>query len=175
MLIAKLRKKRMRGKKPSAQQNQDRFDHDGLWKDLIDRFFWYLLEMVLPELYKDADTNKNYTFLDKEFRDVLNTADPQIHTSPHFADYVIDVPLKNGASEVVILHVEVQGQGGGDLSVRMYHYKCLIFAHYGRDPIALAIITDKRPENETPHYSCSRYGTKSFYGYNRLVLADFGG
>jgi len=132
-----------------------------------------MLEMVLPELYRDADTNKEHELLDKEFRDILNTADPSIHTSPHYADYVIKVPLKNGGEEWLILHVEIQqGKGGGDLSARMYHYKSLIFAHYMKDPVALAIITGKRPENEAKYYSHIHYGTESLYRYNRLVLTE---
>jgi hypothetical protein len=35
----------------------------------------------LPELYDDADTGTEPRFLDKEFRDILNTADPEIRTS----------------------------------------------------------------------------------------------
>ena len=60
----------------AGAKNPERFDHDSLWKDLIDRFFWHILEMVLPDLYIDADTSKQHSFLDKEFRDILNTADP---------------------------------------------------------------------------------------------------
>jgi hypothetical protein len=45
----------------------------------------------------------------------LNTADPEIRTNPHFADYVLEVPLKNGSVEWVILHIEAQGRGGGNL------------------------------------------------------------
>jgi len=157
----------------SMVQTLERFDYDGLWKDMIKRFFWQMLEMVLLELYRDADTNKEPEFLDKEFRDILNTADPSIHTSPHYADYVIKVPLKNGGEEWLILHVEVQqGKGGGDLNFRMYHYKSLIFAHYMKDPVALAIITGKRPESEAKHYSHIHYGTESLYRYNRLTLMD---
>ena len=56
--------------------------------------------------------------------------------------------MKNKDVELIVLHVEIQGKGGGNLAVRMYHYKCLIFAHYMKEPVALAIITAKRPPNE---------------------------
>ena len=155
-----------------AKKSYGRFDHDGLWKDLIERFFHCLLKRALPELYKDADLSKKPKFLDKEFRDVLNTADPKIHTSPHFADYVVEIALKNGEAELVLLHIEVQGKGGGDLATRMHQYQCLIFAHYGKEPVALAIITDGRPEGEARSYTHFHYGTRSVYEYNRLVLKD---
>jgi hypothetical protein len=156
----------------NGAEKQNRFDHDGFWKDLIKRFFYPLLKRALPELYEDADRDVEPRFLDKEFRDVLNTADPKIHTSPHFADYVLEVPLKNGGAEWIILHLEIQGRGGGSLAVRMCTYRSLIFAHYQREPVALAIITDRRSPKEPLYYSHNRYGTESVYRYNSLVLSE---
>jgi len=150
----------------------ERFDHDDFYKSLIKRFFWYFLEMALPELYADADINGAYEFLDKEFSDILNTGDSEIHESPHFADYVIKVPMKNGGEKWLILHLEIQGKGGETLSVRMYHYKCLIYAHYKKEPVALVVITDKRPTGEASGYAHSHYGTKTIYEYNNLVIMD---
>jgi predicted transposase/invertase (TIGR01784 family) len=170
-LMAAADKRKTRAPKSDAEAEKQ-FDHDGLWKDFIERFFYELLESLLPELYEAADTTRQPYFLDKEFRDVLNTGDPEIHASPRFADYVIRVPLKNGDAEWLILHVEVQGKGGGDITVRMYHYKSLIFAHFRKEPVALAIITDARPRNEASYYSHSSYGTKTEYVFNVLVLGD---
>ena len=66
-----------------------------------------------------------------------------------------------------MLHIEVQGTGGEDISYRMMLYCCLIFAHYRRMPVALAILTDKRPSDETPgKFEFSEYGTKLLYKYN---------
>ncbi|MDR1873709.1 MAG: hypothetical protein LBQ90_01665 [Synergistaceae bacterium] len=160
------------GMPADGTEETNRFDHDGLWKDLIKRFFYPLLRRALPELYEDADRDVEPRFLDKEFRDVLNTADPKIHTSPHFADYVLEVPLKNGGTEWVILHIEIQGRGGDSLEVRMCIYRSLVFAHYRREPVALAIITDRRSPEEPLYYSHNRYGTESVYRYNSLVLSE---
>ncbi|MDR2179885.1 MAG: hypothetical protein LBP21_06230 [Synergistaceae bacterium] len=157
-------------KKPGGSAKKKNFDSDGFWKDLIERFFYNLLKRAMPELYEKADRSVPPRFLDKEFRDILNTGDPAIHSSPHFADFVLEVPLKNGDAEWVILHIEAQGRGGSNLAVRMYTYKSLIFAHYQREPAALVIITDKRPSKEPDYYSYSQYGTESLYKYNALVL-----
>jgi hypothetical protein len=54
----------------------------------------------------------------------------------------------------------------------MYVYKSLIFAHYRREPVALAILTHKRPAGEPAYYAHSRYGTKSLYDYNSHVLSE---
>jgi predicted transposase/invertase (TIGR01784 family) len=162
------------GTKTAEKLNKKKknFDHDGFWKDLIEKFFYDLLKRALPVLYEWADRTVAPRFLDKEFRDILNTADPKIHNSPYFADFVLEVPLKNGVAEWVLLHIEAQGRGGGNLAVRMYTYKCLIFAHYQREPVALAIITDKRPTDEAAYYSHNHYGTESVYRFNSLVLSE---
>jgi predicted transposase/invertase (TIGR01784 family) len=159
-------------KTPKKRSKRKNFDYDGFWKDLIKKFFYYLLKRALPELYEAANRQVAPRFLDKEFTDVLNTGDPKIHTSPHFADYVLEVPLKNGDVEWVLLHLEIQGRGGDNFAVRMRVYECLIFAHYQREPVALAIITDKRPANEPMYYSYSRYGTESFYKYGTIILSE---
>jgi hypothetical protein len=54
----------------------------------------------------------------------------------------------------------------------MYTYKALIFAHYQKEPVALAIITDRRPANEPTYYSRSGFGMETVYRYNNLVLME---
>lgn len=149
----------------------ERSKYDSFWKSLIKRFFWDFIKMTLPDLYAEADINGEYIFLDKEFLDVLNTDDEELINSPYFADYVIKIPMKNGGEQWLILHCEIQGQGGKDFPTRMYHYKCFIFAHYKREPVALAIITDKRPAGEASWYEYSHYGTKTIYEYNNSTFA----
>jgi hypothetical protein len=152
-------------------QNKERIDHDSMWKDLIKRFLPYLLKRAIPELYEAADLSAEPKFLDKEFRDILNTSDPEIHKYPHYADYVLEVPLKNGGDEWIILHIEQQGPQGGNLPGRMNLYRCFIVAHYRREPVALAIITGGHKREER-FYSHSRFGTKSNYEYNNLVVEE---
>jgi len=151
---------------------QENTDHDGFWKDLINRFCYSLLKRAVPELYEKANIGIEPRFLDKEFTSILNTPDPTIRMSPHHADLVFEIPLKNGDNAWILFHCEAQhGYGGGNLAERMYHYKSLIYAHYRRNPVALAIITGARRENER-FYAHFHFGTRVVYEYNNLVLAD---
>jgi len=150
----------------------ERSDFDGFWKDLIDRFFYPLLKRAVPELYKKVDIKKKHRLLDKEFRDILKTFDRKKRKSPRFADLVIEVPLKNGDDALILFHVEaVQGYGGGNIAERMNHYRSLIYAHYRKEPVALAIIAGSRRKKER-FYSHAHYGTEIIYRYNNLVLAE---
>jgi hypothetical protein len=155
----------------SASKSEGRVDNDAMWKDLIKKFLPYLLKRAIPELYAEIDVSSEPKFLDKEFRDILNTADPAIHKSAHYADYVLEVRLKSGENEWILLHIEQQGPGGGSLPERMNQYRCLIVSHYRREPVALAIITGGH-KKEARFYSHSRFGTKADYAYNNLVLEE---
>jgi predicted transposase/invertase (TIGR01784 family) len=53
----------------------------------------------------------------------------------------------------------------------MHHYNCLIYAHYRREPAALAIIRGGHKKEER-FYSHNRYGTESIYRYNNIVLTE---
>ncbi len=160
-------------KDEGANPKREQVDHDSLWKDLIKRFLYSLLKRAVPQLYEEADLNQEPRFLEQEFQDILNTSDPTIHQHSHFADVVSEVPLKNGDSKCVILHIEAQrGKGDRDLSERMNHYRCLIYAHHRKEPVALAIIIGKRPKSEMSPYTHSHYGTEIIYKYNNLCLVD---
>ena len=75
-------------------KQSDRFDFDGFWKDLIERFWRELLKSVLPTLYAVADLTKDPVFLDKELRDVMPLPDEQ--NAARFVDALLKIPLKDG-------------------------------------------------------------------------------
>ena len=146
---------------------QEREDRDGLWKDAIARFLPQLLRRMLPRLYKDVDWTKEPKFLSQELRDTLQRPAAEEHNSARFVDELIQLSLKGGGTQWVLLHIEVQGEGGDDISYRMTLYCCLIFSHHHQMPVALAILTAPRPEKETVgSYNAEQYGTQLSYRYN---------
>ena len=148
-------------------------DKDGIWKDALKRYLPLLLKRTMPELHNDVDFSQEVKFLDKELQDTIQVTLAEEHNSAKFIDSLVELPLKSGKNQWVLLHVEVQGKGGEDISYRMMLYCCLIFAHYRRMPVALAILTDKRPSNETPgKFEFSEYGTKLLYKYNLFEVYD---
>ena len=146
----------------------DRFDFDGFWKDLIERFWRELLKSLLPTLYAVADLTKEPEFLDKELRNVLHISGDE--DSPRFVDVLLKIPLKGGGEEYVLLHIEVQGPGGENLTYRMFDYCCRIFGHYHRMPVALAILTAPRNNETTGVFDASEHGTSVCYRFNCIEL-----
>ena len=142
-------------------------DKDGIWKDAVEQYLPLLLKRMMPELYDDVDFSQTPKFLDKELRDTIQVSLSAEHNAAKFVDTLVQVPLKSGKNQWVLLHIEVQGKGGDDISFRMILYCCLIFVHYRRMPVALAILTDKRPSAETPgKFEFNEYGTELSYKYN---------
>jgi predicted transposase/invertase (TIGR01784 family) len=84
---------------------------------------------------------------------------------------VIKVPLACGGEEWILFHIEIQARGG-NLAERINHYRCLIYAHYRKEPVTLAIITYKRSPGEAAYYHHSHFGTEILFKYNDLVLDE---
>ena len=150
-----------------SSTTSERSDFDGLWKDAIKRFLPQLIERTLPALYRDVDFSREPVFLSKELRDSIQRPVADEHNSPLFVDELIKIFLKDGKSEWILLHIEVQGSGGEDISFRMMLYCCLIFAHHRKMPIGLAILTKRRPKDEfIGAYNLEQYGSSMSYKYN---------
>ncbi len=148
-------------------------DKDSIWKDAVKQNLPLLLKRMIPELYADVDFSQEPKFLDKELQDTIQVSLSAEHNSAKFVDTLVELQLKSGKNQWVLLHIEIQGKGGQDISYRMILYCCLIFAHYRRMPVALAILTDKRPSSETPgQFEFSEYGTKLLYKYNLFEVYD---
>lgn len=157
---------------PAEDAQSTRRDDDGLWKVLIELFFYPMLERGIPALYKDADLNMPPKFLDKELIEIKGDEDDLPIIGKSIADFLVSVTLKDGNERWVLLHIEVQGSGGGNLPFRMYFYKSRIFSKYKHDSTALAIITDKRPLGEQDFFESELYGAKLTYRYNNLVVCE---
>ena len=152
-------------------EDEERFDYDGFWKDLIEVFWREMLQAAIPDLYEAADLSQEPEFLSKELRDTIFIPENSGHNPAQFIDELLNIALKAGGSAWVLLHIEIQGQGGSDISARMFNYFCLIASHYKRYPAGLVILTAPRPSRETPgEFEVSQYGTSVIYRYNVIDL-----
>jgi hypothetical protein len=145
-----------------------RFDYDNLWKTVLKCYFWEALKIFLPELYDAADRDQKPEFLEQELQKVTFDLDGGINRT----DLLAKVRLKDGNSELTLCHTEVQGKGGGDLALRMYKYKEAIHLIYGREPVGIALITDKRPKGEKTFYSSEQFRVRVLYEYINVVVLE---
>ena len=144
---------------------QERADRDGFWKEAIERFLEYLIMLISPALHERVDWTKKPEFISKELQDTI--LGPNGHNSPLFVDELVKLFLKDGSVAFILLHIEVQGEGGEDISWRMALYGALILGHYHQMPVAVAILTAPRPKGEIVGcYKSEMFGTKLTYEYN---------
>ena len=146
----------------------ERWDYDNLFKTLLYRYFWEALKIFLPALYEAADRSEAPEFLDKEMQKV--TFD--LGEGANRTDLLVRIKLKNGVNELILVHCEIQGEGGGDLSVRMYRYKQMIYLRYGEEPVGIAVLTAPRPQGEKASYSWEKFGARVAYEYLNVRVIE---
>ena len=116
-------------------------DHDRLFKELIQTFFWEFIELFLPEVLEYVSRD-NLTFLPEEvFTDVTAGDKRKI-------DLLAQVKWL-GKDSYVLIHVENQAYTQTEFERRMFHYFARLDAKY-RLPIYPVVIFSydepKRPE-----------------------------
>ena len=148
-------------KNDAAHGLPERLDYDNLFKTILRRYFWEALELFLPELYEAADRAAEPEFLEQELQKV--TFD--LEGGANQADLLTRIKLKSGANELILCHMEVQGEGGGDLPARMHRYRQMIYLKHEEEPIGIAVITAPRPKKEASSYLWERFRVKVSYEY----------
>jgi hypothetical protein len=149
-------------------QQAERMDYDNLYKTVLKKYFWDGLKLFLPDLYDAVDTNAQPEFLDQEQQKL--TFD--FGGGAARTDIIALVSLKDGGKEFVICHVEVQGEGGGDLPVRMMLYRDYLHLYYRKEPVGIAVLTEPRPKREKTEYRSSAFGVEAYYGYKNFFVLD---
>ena len=152
------------------------YNFDGIWKEFIREYWPSILHDVIPDLYEAADIGRGAEFLDKEMNEISQQLDNvNGSVSRWYVDSLIRIWLKDGREEWVLLHIEIQGRGGEMISRRMFRYSCMIFLRYGRHPVAMAVLTAKRPkkEGDPAVYHAEMFGTVTEYRYHTLKTYDY--
>jgi hypothetical protein len=149
----------------------ERFDYDNLWKTVFHRYFWEALQIFLPDLYEAADRSREPEFLEQELQKI--TLD--LGGGTNWTDLLVKIFLLDESIELVLCHMEIQGEGGEDLPTRMYRYKQMIFLQHGREPVGIVVITGSRPKHEKTFYMWEQFGAKVLYEYVNVVVMNLDG
>ena len=91
---------------------------DSGWKDVIEDFTEDFFRFYLPEMYRGIDFTQDVKFLDKELNEILSDSE----NIRREADRLLEVRLKNGEAEWILIHIEVQGSRDSGFAERMYVY-----------------------------------------------------
>jgi hypothetical protein len=120
---------------------------DSGWKSILDSYFPRLVEFFYPHLHKKIDWTQDYQFWDKELQAITREA----AVGKRCVDKLVQVHSCEGKKELVLLHLEIQGQRQSHFSKRLFEYYCHLYLRYRQPIIVLAILTDDnltwRPES----------------------------
>jgi hypothetical protein len=116
-------------------------DHDRLFKELIQTFFWEFIELFLPEVLEYVETD-TLTFLPEEiFTDVTSGDKRKI-------DLLAQVK-QEGQDSYFLIHLENQAYNQKEFERRMFHYFARLDAKYLLPIFPIVIFSydePKRPE-----------------------------
>ncbi|SDL13944.1 conserved hypothetical protein (putative transposase or invertase) [Pedobacter sp. ok626] len=144
---------------------------DELWKGILEDVFGDFLRFFFPDADKLFDMSKKFVFLDKEFNRLFP---PERNTAGvRFVDKLVKVHLKEGGSKFILVHVEIQGQGGHeDLRTRMFRYFYRAKDKHNVSITAFAILIDSDKKYHPKIYKEDYLGTKLSYEFNTYKLLD---
>ena len=81
--------------------------------------------------------------------------------------------LLTGEDHYILFHIEIQDALEAIFGKRMFQYKALAFLRYNTEKFtALAIFTDKIPNETHLAYNHEEFGTKTNYKFNSYVIAS---
>ena len=141
-------------------EKKQRVNHDSAWKDILESYFKEFMEFFYPEIAQQIDWRAPYETLDNELQSI--TTDAMIGKT--FVDKLVKVKSLQGREEVVLIHIEVQGQKEEEFSKRLFQYYCKLFSKYDQSILTLAVLTDSHQSWHPSNYQ------KEVFGFSVLTF-----
>ena len=144
-------------------------DYDGGWKEALERYLSGLTELCFPEINDQIAWEAGFTFLDKELQEVVRDAE----LGKQHVDKLVQVQLKEGQSQRILLHIEVASQSYVQLARTMYLYHHRLEDRFGQPVLSVAILADDNPHWRPCFYEKSILGCHLRFDFPTCKLLDF--
>src|SRR5512135_2782314 len=128
------------------------------------------MAFFFPEAYADIDWSHGYESLDKELSQIIRDAE----LGKRLADKVVKVWCKNGEAQIILIHIEIQGDTQQNFSERMYIYNYRLFDRYHQPVVSFAVLTDTNPNWRPNRYGYERWGCSVGIQFPIVKLYDYG-
>jgi len=139
----------------TQQQHIRNNDFDTPWKEALEQFFPEFMEMFFPEAAEAIDWSAGHQFLDKELQQIVRDAE----LGKRFADKLVQVRLRHqNAQQLILLHLEIQGQPESTFAKRMFVYYYRLFDRYDCRIASMALLTDEHPQWRPNEYHAETLG-----------------
>ena len=113
--------------------------------------------------------SRGYESLDTELQQIVRDAE----LGRRLADKLMKVWRRNGAEQVVMIHVEVQGDRKTEFPQRMYIYHYRFFDRYGGSVVSVAVLADDDPRWRPSDYSYELWSCRLRLEFPIVKLLDY--
>ena len=135
--------------------------NDELWKGIIEDLDIEFLHKFFADSIHLFDLTKPIIFLDKELSQIM----PESEDSGRSIDKLLQVSLKTGDNQLILIHPEVQGYRHENYAEREFIYFYRLYDRFKIPIVTLVIFTDSELNYEPSYYSYSFLGTEILYKY----------
>lgn len=99
-------------------------DFDAVWKTILEAFEVEVVELLFPELYDEIAWELGTESLDVELKEIQKDIFDKDSAEKIISDKIIKVRLKDNASKILFIHVEVQSYSSEEntFGERMFRY-----------------------------------------------------
>jgi len=143
--------------------------YDTAWKIALELFFEPFVALCFPPLYARIDWRVTPRFLDKELARIA----PEHIQGSCWVDKLVQVRLKDGAAEWLLVHVEVQAQPDRQFALRMWVYHYRIWDRYRRPVVSLAVLADDDPNWRPAAHHTELAGCVEHFEFPVFKVLDF--
>jgi len=145
-----------------------RDEYDSPWKEALEIYLRSILEFCFPANVARVDWATEAQFLDKELQEITRDA----ALGEQRADKLIQVRLRDGTEEWILVHVEVQHQPDINLPLRVYQYHHRIRDRFGKKVASLVILADERSDWRPSYFEEAVLGCRVRFEFPTCKLLD---
>jgi hypothetical protein len=143
--------------------------YDLPWKAALTHAFRAFMVFFFGELCVQIDWSKRPRFRDKELAGIMLGDDPDAMV----ADKLVELSLRDGRVQWVLVHVEIQAQRDTSLARRVLDYNYRIFQQYKQPVASLVLLADDDPDWRPNAFHNQLLGTKMGISFATAKLLDY--
>ncbi|MDC8758836.1 transposase [Janthinobacterium fluminis] len=144
-------------------------DYDTPWKNAVTRYFSTFMAFYFPAAHAQIDWSQAPVFLEQEMAQLARGA----ALGKRVLDKLVQVVLRDGAQQWVLLHLELQGRRESGFAERMFTYNYRIWDRYRRPVASLALLADASPGWKPGAFGYSLLGSRMQLDFPVAKLSDY--
>ncbi|NYE61837.1 hypothetical protein FHW58_003044 [Duganella sp. 1224] len=143
--------------------------YDLPWKAALTHAFRAFMDFFFSDLCKEIDWSRRPRYRDKELAGIALADAPNVMV----ADKLVEVALRDGRVQWVLIHIEVQAQRDKTLARRVLDYNYRIFQQYQQPVASLVLLADEDANWRPSAFHNTLLGTQMGISFATAKLLDY--